>query len=269
MQGIVYLVGTPIGNLGDMTFRAVETLEKVDIIACEDTRHSLALLNYYEIKKPLISCHQHNEKQSVDRLASLLEEGKNIAIITDAGMPAISDPGAIVVNELFERGYNIQVVPSATAVTSAMALSGIVHPIWTFIGFLPTKTKDKTTLVQPFVNVPTSLVFYCSPHAINKDLQFLATILSDRKVHIIKEITKMHERHEIYDLQNCQIEEPRGEYVVIVEAGEQQKQESNMTINEQVRLLMQQGLDKKNAIKQVAKDNNLAKDDVYKQALDI
>lgn len=271
MRGILYIVGTPIGNLQDMTFRAVETLKSVDAIACEDTRHSVVLLNHYEIKKPLFACHKFNERESVEKIASQLDDGKNIALITDAGMPCISDPGSIVVAELFQRGYDIQVVPSATAFASAYALSGIVKPIFTFVGFLPEKQKDRQGLVEHFKAVRTSLIFYTSPYDINKDCKFLAKILGNRKVHIVKEITKIHESHTACCLAEVDIENPRGEYVLIVEYDDTQEEsmKSTLPLAEQVKIAIDGGLAKKDAIKKVAKDNNLPKDDVYKVALDI
>lgn len=271
MSGKLYIVGTPIGNLQDMTFRAVATLKDVDAIGCEDTRHSLTLLNFYEIKKPLFACHQHNEKESVSKISAMLDEGKNVAIITDAGMPSISDPGAIIVGDLFASGYDIEVVPSATAFASAMALSGICQPVFTFVGFLPEKQKDRQVLLEQFENVKTSLIFYCSPYDINKDCKFLAKTLGNRKAHIIKEITKIHERHEICYLENCEIENPKGEYVVIVEASEDCGKivKSELPIVQQVEQAINSGLTKKDAIKKVARDNGVPKDDVYKVTLDI
>lgn len=169
----LFLVGTPIGNLGDISMRALDTLREVDAIACEDTRHSLKLLNYYDIKKPLFACHKFNEKESVDKIFAMLSQGKDVALITDAGMPAVSDPGAIVVEGLRQRGADISVIPGPTAVTSAMALSGICQPVFTFIGFLPQKSKDRDALVLPFKDLTTSLVFYSSPYDLNKDIAYL------------------------------------------------------------------------------------------------
>lgn len=266
MSGILYLVGTPIGNLKDMTYRAVEVLNSVDAIACEDTRHSLILLNNYSIKKQLLACHQHNERESAEKIALMLDDNKNVALITDAGMPAISDPGAVVVDILFNRGYNIQVVPGASAVVSAMALSGICHKVWSFIGFLPSKTKDRQALLDNLKNLDSSLVFYCSPYDINKDTKFLYKALGERKVHIIKEITKMHERHEIFDLSDCEIENPKGEYVVIVEKPlvvELQKAD-DISLQDQINNALGAGMSKMQAIKYVAKQNGLRKDEVYK-----
>ena len=263
----LYLVGTPIGNLSDITLRALETLKSVDTIACEDTRHSLKLLNYYDIKKPLFACHKFNEKQSVDKIYSMLEEGKDVALITDAGMPCISDPGAVVVNGLLERGADISVIPGATALTSAMALSGICQSTFTFIGFLPAKNKDRDALLLPFKNVRTSLVFYSSPYDINKDIENLHGVLGDRKLHIVREITKIHEEHIVTTLAEGIQESPKGEYVLIVECGQQEESAPQGSIEEQLDELLKSGVDKKSAIKQVAKANGLNKDEVYKIAI--
>ncbi|MCI8911986.1 MAG: 16S rRNA (cytidine(1402)-2'-O)-methyltransferase [Clostridia bacterium] len=262
------LVGTPIGNLGDITLRALETLRTVDVIACEDTRHSLRLLNFYQIKKPLIACHKFNERESVDKICALIEAGKEVALITDAGMPCISDPGAILVNELISRGVEITVVPGATAVTSAIALSGICQPIFTFIGFLPTKNKDRLALLTPFKDVKTSLVFYSSPYDVNKDIAYLYSVLGDRELHIVRELTKIHEEHISTTLSRAELESPKGEYVLIVECAKEERQpKQSVSIERQLCELLDSGMDKKEAIKQVAKSNNLTKDEVYKVAL--
>ena len=263
----LYLVGTPIGNLSDITLRALETLKSVDAIACEDTRHSLKLLNYYEIKKPLFACHKFNEKQSVDKIYEMICEGKDVALITDAGMPCISDPGAIVVNSLLEKGVEISVIPGATALTSAMALSGICQPTFTFIGFLPDKNKDRVRLLSPFKTIKTSLVFYSSPYDINKDIEYLYSIFGDRKLHIVREITKIHEEHIVTTLKDGAQETPKGEYVLIVECAEDIEEKPQGSIEEQLQELLKSGVDKKTAIKQVAKANGLNKDEVYQIAI--
>lgn len=265
----LYLVGTPIGNLGDISQRALDTLRNVDAIACEDTRHSLKLLNYYDIKKQLFACHKFNEKESVDRIDAMLKEGKGIALITDAGMPAVSDPGAIVVEGLRQRGADITVIPGPTALTSAIALSGICQPVFTFIGFLPAKTKDKDSLVLPFKDLTTSLVFYSSPYDINKDIQYLYSRLGERKLHIVRELTKIHEEHILTTLSEGEQAEPKGEYVLIVECGEKQEKKPEGSIEQQLKDLIDSGTDKKSAVKQVAKANNLTKDEVYKIAINL
>lgn len=265
----LYLVGTPIGNLGDITLRAIETLKSVDIIACEDTRHSIGLLNYYDIKSKLIACHKFNEKESIDKIEAFLKDGKSVALITDAGMPAISDPGAILVNGLVNRGYEVEVVPGPTALTSAIALSGILTPVFTFIGFLPTKNKERDALIQAFKNVPTALAIYSSPYDINKDLKYLYGVLGNREVYVIKELTKIHESCVKMNLEEAEVVDPKGEYVLIVDKGEDVIDAPQGTIKEQLQELLNSGVDKKEAIKMVAKNNKLPKDDVYKIALEI
>ena len=265
----LYLVGTPIGNLGDITLRALDTLKKVDIIACEDTRHSIGLLNYYDIKSKLIACHKFNEKESIDKIEGYLNEGKEGALITDAGMPAISDPGAILVDGIKSRGYEVEVVPGPTAVTSAIALSGILTPVFTFLGFLPTKTKEKDQLLEQFINVQTALVIYSSPYDINKDLKYLYKVLGNRDVYVVKELTKIHESSIKMELKDAELEDPKGEYVLIVDKGETVVSVPQGSIEEQLKELIDSGVDKKEAIKKVAKLNGLQKDDVYKVAIEL
>lgn len=265
----LYLVGTPIGNLGDVSFRAIQTLKEVSAIACEDTRHSLGLLNYYDIKKPLFSCHQHNERESAEKIASMLDQGQSVALVTDAGMPCISDPGAIVVEQLTLRGYDIEVVPGPTAVASAMALSGITRPIWTFVGFLPSRDKDKKALLAQLAGYDSALVFYSSPYDVNKDLDAMYKAFGDRRVHVIKELTKIHESHVIGVLGEMQIDNPKGEFVLIVEHPIETVEQESKSIEEQLQDKISQGIDKKEAIKQVAKRNKLTKDQVYKVAMQL
>ena len=265
----LYLVGTPIGNLADISLRALDTLKSVDVIACEDTRHSLKLLNYYNIKKTLIACHKFNERESVDKISALLNEGKDVALVTDAGMPAISDPGAILVNELIERGHEITVIPGATAVTSAIALSGICQPVFTFIGFLPPKNKDRESLLMPFKDIRTSLVFYSSPYDVKKDVAYLYSLLGDRVLHIVRELTKIHEEHIVTTLEKGFEQEAKGEYVLIVECAQIKTDKPDGSIEDQLKKLLDGGTDKKTAIKQVAKANSLSKDEVYKVAINM
>ena len=190
MSGTLYLVGTPIGNLGDITFRAVETLKSVDFIACEDTRHTLKLLNFYEIKKPLISYYKQKENEGSEHLIELLSQGKNVALVSDAGMPCISDPGSVVARKARERGYAVTTVPGPTAVTSAAALCGLESG-FAFIGFLPEKNKDAESLLSSYVSCPIPLVFYVAPHDLERTLSKLHAVLGSRKYHAVKELTKM------------------------------------------------------------------------------
>lgn len=266
INGTLYLVGTPIGNLGDITLRALEILKSVDAIACEDTRHSLKLLNHYEIKKPLIACHMHNESGAADRIIELLSEGKNAAFISDAGMPCISDPGAELVAKTRAAGMKVSVVPGPTAVTSAMALSGITRRGFCFIGFLPDKKKIKN-LLEPYIDIDIQLVFYSAPHDINDDLAVLHKYFGDRKVVVVKEITKMHESVISGTLGAFYIEEPRGEYVIIVE-GRECTREYPATVEEHYEANFLKLNDKKEAIKATAKERGVPKDVVYKIVMD-
>lgn len=263
--GKLYLVGTPIGNLKDITLRAIETLKSVDMIACEDTRHSLPLLKHYEINKPTFSCHMYNEMQSADKIIGLLNEGKNIALITDAGMPCISDPGAIVVAKTREAGLGIEVVPGASAVVSAMALSGITRRGFCFLGFLPDK-KSRNALLEPYVNLDIQLVFYSAPHDINSDLSYLYKVFGDRRAYIVKEITKIHECVVTGVLGEIQIENPRGEYVIIIEGRETEKVIPDDIIEHYRENLNKLG-DRKEAIKLTARERGTAKDVVYKAVM--
>lgn len=266
-SGTLYIVGTPIGNLGDVTLRSLETLKSVDIIACEDTRHTLKLLNYYEIKRPLISYYKQKEQEGSEKIISLLQEGKNIALVSDAGMPCISDPGATLVAKARENGIKVSVVPTATAMASAMAISGIEQPVFTFMGFLSEKKKDNEILLNKFKNVPTSLIFYCSPHDINKNLKVFYSVFGDRKVHIIKELTKIHESAIIDNLSTAKVDEPKGEYVVIIEKGEEIVEEKPKPYDALLKLI-ESGEDKKEAIKKIAKMYNLPKNTVYQMLID-
>lgn len=269
MAGILYLVGTPIGNLGDITMRAIEVLNSVDVIACEDTRHSSILLAKLDIKKPLVSYYLHKERQSGQKIIDMLLEGKNVALITDAGMPCISDPGAILVQMAEENGVQCTVVPGPTAVASAMALSGITRRGFCFLGFLPEKNKEKENLLTPYKNIDIQLVFYSSPHNINDDLSFLHSVLGDRNVVVVKEITKMFERVEKGVLGDFCIEDPRGEYVIIVEGKDFQSDLCQLSIEEHLKINLQKGMSKKDAIKLTATQRQVAKDVVYKVALQI
>lgn len=269
MAGTLYLVATPIGNLGDITLRALDTLKAVDCIACEDTRHSATLLAHYDIHKPTMSYYMHKERESGAKIIDMLIGGKNIALITDAGMPCVSDPGAILVAMAREQGIDIRVIPGASAVVSAMALSGITRRGFCFLGFLPEKNKDKEALLYPYKDIDIQLVFYCSPHGINTDLADLYRILGDRKVVIVKEISKMFERVEEGDLASYRLEQPRGEYVVILEGKPYVSQLIGLSIKEHIESYLMNGMSKKNAVKTVAKERGMTKDDVYQVAIDM
>ncbi len=264
---MLYFVSTPIGNLKDITYRAVETLKSVDVIACEDTRHSIKLLEHYGIKKPLISYHKYNEKERLDEIISLIESGKSVAVISDAGTPVISDPGNLLTTYLREKGVDFTVIPGATAFAPALLLSGLSAGNFTFIGFLPEKLKEREGLVKEYSQIKSTLIFYSAPHDINKDLLYLYEKLGDRKVAVVKEITKIHETTYQGTLRDLQIENPKGEFVIVVE-GSTAKKEFDMTEKEHIELYLNRGLSKKEAIKKVAEERNVPKNSLYKYTIE-
>ncbi len=265
---MLYFVGTPIGNLKDMSFRAIEVLKAVDEIACEDTRHSLALLNAYDLKKPLFSYHKFNEKQSGEKIIEKLKQGKNIAVISDAGMPVISDPGNELVNMLIENGLEFTVIPGATAFVSALILSGLDSAKFCFLGFLPPKSKDKKELLEKYKNLDLTLIFYSAPHDIKKDIESIYSVFGDRRAVAVKEITKLHEKAQRFNLKDNLEGEPKGEYVLLVEGAKLQNENLNLTEKEHIDLYISQGYDKKEALKMVAKERGVAKSSLYKYTID-
>lgn len=259
---MLYIVATPIGNLKDITFRAVETLKAVDYIICEDTRTSLTLLNAYEIKKPLFSYHKFNEKEKVDKIIADLKEGKDIALISDAGMPCVSDPGNILVNACIESGVEYTCVSGASAVINAFVLSGYSAP-FTFIGFLPEKKSEIKALLEDYKNSKSTLIFYVSPHSLEKTIAELYSNLGDRKFTAVREISKRFEEIVAGTLKEGYTGTIKGEFVLLVRPCEETK-EFNLSIEEQLEEYLSGGMDKNEAIKIVAKERGLKKNDVYK-----
>lgn len=269
MTGTLYLVATPIGNMEDITLRALRVLKEVDIIACEDTRHSMPLLCNYDIKKPLVSYYKQKEQEGSEYIIEKLKEGKNIALITDAGMCCISDPGSVVVKKARENNLSVTVVPGASAVVSAFALSGITESTgFCFLGFMPEQTKAKTELVNKYKDISVPLIFYMSPHNILKDCKFLYDTLGDREVVVVKEITKIYETVIRCKLSELSLENTKGEYVVIV-LQETDNKFLELSIKEHLQKYIDCGMDKKEAIKTVAKERNIAKNEVYQVALEL
>lgn len=262
----LYIVGTPIGNLKDITLRALETLKSVDIIACEDTRHSLGLLNHYEIKARLVAYHKFNEKECGQYLIGEIEDGKNVAIITDAGMPAISDPGAVLVKMCREKGVAVEVVPGPTAFASAVAMSGIESTGFTFLGFMPEKKKLKVALLSKYAKSEVPVIFYVAPHDLKKTASDIKEIFGDRKVYVVREITKLHECVTITTLGDFEAEE-RGEIVMIVEGVAPSNPLQDMTIEEHLLHYINEGMDKKEAVKKVSQERAIPKNEVYQIAL--
>lgn len=262
---MLYIVGTPIGNLKDITLRALEVLGQVDVVACEDTRNTIKLLNHYNIKKKLIAYHKFNEKQQSDEIVKLLAEGKNIALVSDSGLPIISDPGNILVKELKENNLEYTVIPGPTASLSALLLSGFESKLFTFVGFLPEKNAQRADLLNSLKNLNHTLIFYISPHSLQKDTNSIYEILGKRKACFVKEITKIHET--VYDFvlgQEMDINE-KGEFVLIVEGScERQEEKSQLSIGEQVEQLKSEGIGENQAIAKIAKRNNMTKQELYK-----
>lgn len=270
MEGTLYLVATPIGNMEDITLRALRILKEVDIIACEDTRHSLALLSYYDIKKPLVSYYKQKEQEGSQYIINELKNGKNIALITDAGMCCISDPGSVVVKNAQNEGLKVTVIPGASAVVSAFALSGITETTgFCFLGFMPEQNKQRNEVVEKFASCKVPLIFYMSPHNILKDCKFLLDKLGDREIVVVKEITKIYETVIKTKLSELSLDNTKGEYVLIVKPNKDENPLVDMSIEEHIRHYLECGMDKKTAIKQVAKDRNISKNEVYQVAINI
>ncbi|HOO23287.1 MAG TPA: 16S rRNA (cytidine(1402)-2'-O)-methyltransferase [Clostridia bacterium] len=269
MSGKLYLVATPIGNLGDITLRALDVLKCADVVACEDTRRTLGLLTHFEIKKPLISYYKGKEREGAEKILSILSEGKNVAVVSDAGMPGISDPGIYLVREAMLQGVPYTVIPGACAFVTATALAGVEQP-YTFIGFLPEKKKDRDNLLEEYKNSSAKLIFYCAPHDLNETLKYLAEAFGKRDVYLVKEITKMYEGVTMGVLGVDYVDNPKGEYVIIVCGKEKVITEaSDEEIKAELTHLISQGIDKKQAISDTAKKYDISKNTVYKLSIDL
>jgi len=266
MSATCYLVGTPIGNLKDITLRALETLKSVDAIACEDTRKTAVLLQAYEIKKPLMRYDTHKEREGSAEIIRLLDEGKSVALVTDAGMPGISDPGAILVRELRAGGYKIESVPGPTAVTTAVSLAGLEENGFVFIGFLPEKRREKDTVLDALKNLPLPLVFYCAPHDLDDTLAYLFEKLGARKVKAVKELTKLFETVYEGNLGNIDIENKKGEFVLIIDGAKEAITET-ADIEGMLKDLTAGGMSKSEAVKYVSKATKISKNEVYAASL--
>ena len=279
-NGKLYLVPTPIGNLKDITLRALETLKEADFIAAEDTRQTLKLLNHFEIKKPLISYHKFNEQSKSDKIIDLLMEGKNVALVSDAGTPGISDPGSVIVGRCIEKAIDFEVLPGATAITTALVYSGLDTTKFLFRGFLPRENKDRKIITDQLLQSQETLIFYESPHRLIDTLTFLLETFGDRRIAICRELTKIYEeiyrdtlkQALLYFTQN----KPRGEFVLVLEGKKledikEEKKEAwiNLSIEEHILKYINDGINKKEAIKLVAKERELPKSEVYKFSTDI
>lgn len=259
---MVYFVATPIGNLSEITFRAVETLKSVAAIFCEDTRHSKILLDYYGISKPLYAYHKFNEKKSLDFVMSFCERGEDIAVISDAGMPCINDPGNILVNALIKQGYPYTVVSGASAVINAFVMSGY-EPPFTYYGFLPDRRSERDKLLDGAVGVA---VFYVSVHDVKENMAYLAERLGNRECCLVKELTKTHEKATFCRLSD-EINDDKGEFVLVVNKATQANPLCQLTVEEHIAYYADGGMSKNDAIKAVAKDRNVSKNEIYKHTI--
>lgn len=278
MTGILYLCATPIGNLGDMTPRVVETLRSVDLIAAEDTRNSLKLMTHFEIHTPMTSYHEYNKVEKAYTLIAKLQEGQNIALITDAGTPAISDPGEVLVRMCLEAGIRVTSLPGAAACITALTMSGLSTRRFCFEGFLPPDKKERTEILEDCREESRTMIFYEAPHHLKKTLQELAAVLGDRKITLCRELTKRFETvmpTTIFAATDYfETNDPRGEYVLVIEGKsyEEKKQEAQknwleMSVEEHVALYESQGFDRKEAMKKAAKDRGVSKRDIYQSLL--
>ena len=264
-KNCLYLIPTPIGNLEDITFRAISILKSVDVILCEDTRESSKLLSHYDIKKKLIACHEYNEDKLFDKVRDLLDSGKNIGLISDQGTPIISDPGFVLSRYLIENGYNVVSLPGPTAFVPALTSSGLDPSPFLYYGFLNSKSSKREEELKVLRNYPFSIIFYEAPHRINSMLKSILEIFGDRKVSISREISKKYEtiyRDKISNLiDNIEL---KGEFVIIVEGNNEVVDYSNLDIVEHVKLYLDD-LSEMDAIKRVAKERGVSKSEIYKK----
>ncbi len=274
MQGILYLCATPIGNLGDITTHVLDTLREVDLIAAEDTRNSIKLINRFEIKTPMTSYHDHNKYNKANELIRKMQEGKNIALITDAGTPAISDPGEALVKMCYEAGITVTSLPGACACITALTLSGLSTRRFCFEGFLPTEKKERKEVLIELKNETRTMVIYEAPHHLIKTLEEIMKSIGDRTITICRELTKKYETVYQTSLSESivyfQEIEPKGEFVIVIEGKSRESLTEEMiqewgkiTIEEHMQYYEKQGSDKKSAMKQVAKDRGITKREIY------
>ncbi|MCI8316421.1 MAG: 16S rRNA (cytidine(1402)-2'-O)-methyltransferase [Lachnospiraceae bacterium] len=278
MTGKLYLCATPIGNLKDMTPRVVETLQMVDLIAAEDTRNSIKLLNHFDIHTPMTSYHEYNKVEKALTLIEQMHQGKNVALITDAGTPAISDPGEILVQKCYEAGIIVTSLPGAAACITALTLSGLSTRRFCFEGFLPADKKEKKAILEDLQKESRTIILYEAPHHLVRTLDELYASLGERKLTLCRELTKKFEEIMPTTLQNAraifETQEPRGEYVLVIEGRSlsefQREQECNwqkISIEEHMYQYELQGIEHKEAMKRVAKDRGISKREVYQYLL--
>jgi len=269
-KGILYIIATPIGNLEDITLRAIRILKEVDLIAAEDTRHTLKLLNHLEISKPLISYHRHNEEIRTEELIKELKTGKNIGLVSDAGTPGICDPGEEIIKKCIEESIKIVPIPGACAMINALITSGISTKEFIFLGFLPLNKKSRKEKLEEIKNANKTIILYEAPHKLKSTLNDLSLILEDRSVVLARELTKIHEeyiRGTVKELME-KTDNLKGEMILIIEKNNKDNKEelnslNNLTLEEHYNFYEKNGLNKKEIIKKIAKDRNVSKNEIY------
>ncbi len=278
MSGKLYLCATPIGNLEDITFRVLRTLKEVDLIGAEDTRHSIKLLNHFGIKTPMTSYHEYNKVEKAKYLVSLLQEGKNIALITDAGTPGISDPGEELVHQCYEAGIEVSSLPGPAACITALTMSGMATRRFAFEAFLPSDKKERAMVLAELAEETRTIVLYEAPHHLLRTLEELREQIGNRRITICRELTKKYEeaKQSFIDdmIDHYSLNEPKGEFVLVIEGKsfdekvkEEQESWLELTIAEHLDYYVNRGMNKKEAMKQVAKDRGISKRDVYQADL--
>ncbi len=266
---MLYVVATPIGNLGEATYRAIEVLNSVEYIACEDTRTSKTFLKHYGINKKLVAYHKYNEVSMLVKIVEDLKAGKDIALISDAGMPGISDPGNVLINELISNNLEYTVVSGASALINAFVLSGFSTP-FTFVGFLPDKQGDKLNTLKEFKTYKSTLIFYVSPHDIDSTIETMRDVLGNRKICVVRELTKKFESVVFTTLDQGYNGVHKGEFVVVVEGYVEESNDLlSLTVVEHTKYYMNSGFSKNEAVKLVAKERKVKKNDVYSQVIDV
>lgn len=278
MSGTLYLVATPIGNMEDMTYRAVRILSEVDLIACEDTRTSRKLLDHFDIHTPTTSYHEFNKIEKAPTLLRALEDGKDVALISDAGSPGISDPGEELVAMCYEEGYNVSAIPGATASVVALTSSGQKTRRFAFEAFLPKEKKERRRVLEEMERETRTLIVYEAPHRLKETLKELLQVLGNRDITICRELTKKFEEHRKTTLEDAcayyETNDPRGEYVLIIAgktreevAAEETARWEELSLEEHLQKYLDEGLDKKEAMKAVAKDRGVSKRNIYNALL--
>lgn len=278
MAGKLYLCATPIGNLEDITFRVIRTLKEVDLIGAEDTRHSIKLLNHFQIQTPMTSYHEYNKVEKAKYLVNLMQEGKNIALVTDAGTPGISDPGEELVRQCFEAGIEVSSLPGPAACITALTMSGLSTRRFAFEAFLPADKKDRQNVLEDLKEESRTIIIYEAPHHLLKTLNELKETLGNRKMTLCRELTKKFEEAKQSTLEDLiayyETQDPKGEYVLVIEGrsfeekrAKEQSDWKELSVSEHMDYYMNQGIDKKEAMKKVAKDRGVSKRDIYKECM--